>query len=229
VTLHSHKYAILLAAIIGVMLVESFSHRLLLGPVASDLAVLSTQLLVFLIVFERRGIRLAGLIAFAAAVASALAHYVLPPTYPQVPLRLIYHSALLLLLGLAVIVILRNIFAQRAVRSDDVLGALCGYVIAAGAWSNLFMVIEIFVPGSYSVGQGFGAQLDSWDGRIAVLNYVSLGSLTGVGSGAVVPVRPPATVLTTLEAVFGQFYIAVVVAQLVGAKLSQAPQRNSPP
>jgi hypothetical protein len=34
-------------------------------------------------------------------------------------------------------------------------------------------------------------------------------------------------VLTTLEAVFGQFYIAVVVAQLVGARLSQTPQRNS--
>jgi len=85
------------------------------------------------------------------------------------------------------------------------------------------MLIEIFVPGSYSVGQGFGVQLDSWDGRIAVMNYVSLGSLTGVGSGAVVPVRPPATVLTTLEAVFGQFYIAVVVAQLVGARLSHEP------
>ena len=222
-TLHSHKYAILLAAIIGVMLVESFSHRLLLGPVASDLVVLSTQLLVFLIVFERRGSRLVGLIAFATAVASALAHHVLPPTYPQVPLRLIYHSALLLLLGLAVIVILRNIFAQRVVRSDDVLGAVCGYLLAAAAWSNLFMVIEIFVPGSYSVGQGFGVQLDSWDGRIAVMNYVSIGSLTGVGSGAVVPVRPPATVLTTLEAVFGQFYIAVVVAQLVGARLSHEP------
>ena len=54
-TLRSHKYAILLAAIVGVILVESFSHRLLLGPVASDLAILSTQLLVFLIVFERRG------------------------------------------------------------------------------------------------------------------------------------------------------------------------------
>jgi len=26
--------------------------------------------------------------------------------------------------------------------------------------------------------------------------------------------------------VFGQFYIAIVVAQLVGARLSQAPQRN---
>ena len=34
------------------------------------------------------------------------------------------------------------------------------------------------------------------------------------------PVRPPASVLTTLEAMFGQFYIAIVVAQLVGARLS---------
>ena len=58
---------------------------------------------------------------------------------------------------------------------------------------------------------------------------VSLGSLTGVGSGQIVPVRPPATVLTTLEAVFGQFYIAVVVAQLVGVKLSHGAQRNSSP
>jgi len=85
------------------------------------------------------------------------------------------------------------------------------------------------VPGSFRVGQGFGAQLDSWHGRIAVMNYASLGSLTGVGSGEVVPVRPPATVLTTLEAVFGQFYIAVVVAQLVGARLSHAPSTNSSP
>ena len=224
--LRSHKYAILLAAIVGVALVESFSHRLLLGPVASDLAISTTQLLVFLIVFDRRVNRLVGFIAFATAVASALAHYVLPPSYPEASLRLINHSALLLLVGYATIVILRNIFQQHVVRSDDVLGAVCGYLLAAAAWANLFMVIEIFVPESYSVGQRFGVQLDSWHGRIAVMTYVSLGSLTSVGSGAVVPVRPPATVLTTLETVFGQFYIAVVVAQLVGARLSHAIERD---
>lgn len=228
-TLRSHKYFILLAALVGVALVESFSHRLLLGPVASDLAISMTQLLVFLIVFDRRLNRLVVFIALATAVAGNWAHYVLPPSYPQAPLLLIYHSALLLLLGFATIVILQNIFKQRVVRADDVLGAVCGYLLAAGAWSNLFTLIEIFVPGSFSVGQGFGAGLDSWHGSIAVLNYVSLGSLTGVGSGAVVPVRPPATVLITLEAVFGQFYIAIVVAQLVGARLSQALQRNGPP
>ena len=169
-TLRSHKYAILLAAIVGVALVESFSHRLLLGPVVSDLAILTTDLLVFLIVFDRRVNRVVAFIAFATAVASALAHYVLPPSYPQPTLRLIYHSALLLLLGFATIVLLRNIFEQHVVRSDDVLGSVCGYLLAAGAWSNLFTLIEIFVPGSFSGGQGFGTGLDSGHGRIAVLN-----------------------------------------------------------
>src|SRR5262249_45720045 len=144
----------------------------------------------------------------------------------ELRLRLIFISASLLLTGFAALVILRNIFEQRIVRADDVLGAACGYLLAAGAWANLFMLIEIFSPASFSVGPGFAAALDTWYGRTAVLNYVSLGSLTSLGRGAGVPIRPPATILTTLEAVFGQFYIAVVVAQLVGARLSQALQRN---
>ena len=51
------------------------------------------------------------------------------------------------------------------------------YLLAAGTWANLFMLIEIFSPGSFSVSPGFGAGLDTWHGRIAVLTYVSLGSL----------------------------------------------------
>ena len=151
------------------------------------------------------------------------------PSSAELWLRLIYHSAALLLTGFAALVILRNIFRQRVIRADDVLGAVCGYLLAAGAWSNLFMLIEVFLPGSFSVGPGFGAGLDTWHGRTAVLSYVSLSSLTSLGAGVVVPIRPPATILTALEAVFGQFYIAVVVAQLVGARLAQALQRNGSP
>src|SRR5262252_8575304 len=230
--LHRHKHAILLAALIVVALVEPFSHRQALGPVLSDLVTVTILLLVFLIVFNRRVNRLVAFLAWAAVVVAQGAHYLLPGASEE-PLRLLYHSAALLLVGYATLVILRNIFEQRVVRVDDVLGAVCGYLLAAGAWSNLFMLIEMFVPGSFSVGPGFGAGGDTWHGRIAVLNYVSLGSLTSIGSGAVVPVRPPVTILTTFEAVFGQFYIAVVVAQLVSARLSarlsQASQRTIPP
>jgi len=227
-SLKRRRYAILLAALVWVALIESFSHRRLLGPVLSDLVITTTMLLVFLIVFDRWVNRLVAFIALATAVVASWSHYLLPSS-AELWLRLIYHSAALLLTGFAALMMLRNIFRQRVVRTDDVLGAVCGYLIAAGAWSNLFMLIEIFLPGSFSVGPGFGAGMDTWHGRIAVLSYVSLGSLTSVGSGAVVPVQPPATILTPLEAVFGQFYIAVVVAQLVSTRLAQASQRNGSP
>jgi len=190
-----------------------------LGQVLSDLTIHIVMLLVFLIVFDRRVNRLVACVALATAVVAYSAHYVLPDA-AELPLRLITHSALLLLVGFATFVILRNIFEQPFVRVDDVLGAMCGYLLAAAAWSHLFMLIEIFLPKSFSVGPGFGADLDTWNGQITVMSYVSLGSLTSIGSGAVVPVRPPVTILTTLEAVFGQFYIAVVVAELVSARLS---------
>jgi hypothetical protein len=225
-TLYKHKHAILLTMIVCVAFVQSFSHRLVLGQLAFDVASSTTELFVFMIVFERRASRLLALIVLAIALAVTWVHYVLPPSYSRAPLRLIHHSALLLLLGFATIVILHNIFKRTGVRSDDVLGAVCGYLLAAAAWSHLFLLIEIFVPGSFSVGPGFTAQLNTWHGRIALVNYASLGFLTTVGAGEIVPVRPPTTILATLEAVFGQFYIAVVVAQLVGARLSQIAQGN---
>ena len=126
-------------------LIQSFSHRLVLGPVFSDLVIAMMMLLVFLIVFERRVSRIVAFIALATAVVTALAHYLLTGL-PELPLRLIYHSAALLLVGFATLVILRNIFEQRIVRTDDVLGAVCGYLLAAGAWANLFMLTEIFGP-----------------------------------------------------------------------------------
>jgi hypothetical protein len=99
-------------------------------------------------------------------------------------------------------------------------------MLAAGAWSNLFMLIDIFVPGSFSGSQGFGSGLDSWHGRIAVLNYVSLGSLTGLGSGEVS--GPPARYYVDHVSGVGQFTLVIVVA-CWGARLSQAPPGNSRP
>jgi hypothetical protein len=217
--LRRHKYAILLAALISVALANSFSQRLL-PPLLSDLAVMTTTLLVFLIVFEKPADRLVAFMAVVVAAATLAAHYVLSGGYGDLPLRVINRSAKLLLIGFATFVILRNIFAQGDVRADDVLGAVCGYLLAAGVWADIFLLTESFLPGSFIVSPGFGAGLDTWDGRVAVLTHVSLASLTSIGSTAAVAVRPPATILVPLEALFGQFYIAVVVAQLVGARLS---------
>ena len=59
------------------------------------------------------------------------------------------------------------------------------------------------------------------------LNYYSLSVLTGAGVADIVPVGSVVSTLTWLEAGFGQFYIAVVVAQLVSLRFSQVVEQAS--
>jgi hypothetical protein len=53
-------------------------------------------------------------------------------------------------------------------------------------------------------------------------------TLTTMGYGDITPAGILGYSLVWLEVVFGQFYMAVVVAQLVGLKLAQAINRDRP-
>jgi len=68
--------------------------------------------------------------------------------------------------------------------------------------------------------------MTEWYGRESIFVYFSLTTLTTIGYGDVAPVAPSARSAAMLEGVFGQFYIAVVVAQLVGSKLAEAATRG---
>ena len=223
--LRRHRHGILLLALLTTFFIESFPHRLLLGPIVSDLVITLGLCLIFLVVFDRRRNRVVAFAALSVAIAVDWARYVAALAAYDRELALAYHGALLLLAGFATWVILRNIFQHAATTADDVLGAACGYMLAASAWSNLYAITSILRPDAFALGGVLAGQYDAWHWRLAIFNYMSLGTLTSVGSGNVVPLQPPATAFVPLEALFGQFYIAVVVAQLVGSHLrrSSAP------
>jgi len=77
-TLRKHKHAVLLVALVWVGIMESFSHRRMLGPVLSDVTVGTLLLLVFLIVFNRRVNRLIAFMAWATVVVVDWTPYMLP-------------------------------------------------------------------------------------------------------------------------------------------------------
>ena len=56
--------------------------------------------------------------------------------------------------------------------------------------------------------------------------YYSLVTMTTLGYGDIVPVTPAARSLTTLEAVVGQLYLAVLVARLVGLHVADSIRRS---
>ena len=131
-------------------------------------------------------------------------------------------------LGFAVAVTLRGIFERKVVGGDDVLGAICGYLLAGIAWGSLYLLVELLVPGSFSVQQAIAGQLGDWYSQQAWFDYYCLLTLTTIGYDNITPIRPPATSLTWLETMFGQFYIAVIVAQLVGLRLAEALKPPDP-
>lgn len=113
------------------------------------------------------------------------------------------------------IIILGHVLRQREVTRDLVAGALCVYLLLGLSWAFAFALLEFLHPGSFRMPtqeQGHG---------LFDMIYYSLVTLTTVGYGDITPVTPPARGLSTVEAVVGQFYLTVLVARLVGLRISQ--------
>ena len=57
--------------------------------------------------------------------------------------------------------------------------------------------------------------------------YFSLVTLTTLGYGDIAPIHPITRSLATTEAVFGQFYVAVIVARLVSLVILERERGGS--
>jgi len=85
----------------------------------------------------------------------------------------------------------------------------------------LYLLIERIAPGSF---KGLPATADS--ATVDALLYFSFISLTTMGFGDITPTLPLARFLTYLEGLVGQFYLAILVASLVGARVSSWQQKE---
>ena len=117
--------------------------------------------------------------------------------------------------------ILRAILAKQA-SGDAIFGALVGYLLLGIIWSVLYSAVEIGFPGILPrarVGEHGGRRCGTGPGDLSYFSFITLAT---VGYGDVTPTTPLARTLAWIEAIVGQFYLAVLVAGLVGFKVTQA-------
>lgn len=225
--MRKYKYLFLTLMLITALILESLARRTARESVAADLLLTILAMAVFAVVFQRRWERIVAFFTAAASIAITWSRHVpMPPEY-VISLEITRRFLLAGFYGFAVALILRNVFQATAITRDDVLGAGCGYLLAASMWGSIYAATAILVPGSFAISPGLN-NVAGDQGRIALFSYFSVVTLTTVGYGDITPVRPPADALAMLEAIFGQFYIAVVVAQLVGLRLAQAMTPGAP-
>lgn len=119
-------------------------------------------------------------------------------------------------IALAILIVGRELFRQREVATNMILGAIVVYLLMAVAFAYLYEILELFQPGSFS-GIPDGANPQQLGDALI---YFSLASLTTMGYGDIVPVSSLARPVAVIEGVFGTLYIAVMIARLVGLHIA---------
>jgi hypothetical protein len=226
--LERHKHLVLLAVMLAVLVTQPLlAYASTSARVAYALLVVAAAVVVLRVVLSGRRERWLGAAFAVPAFALTGAAYA-EPTLLTLAADVAAHLAAALFLGFAVGVIVRDIFRRRAITFDQVLGAFAGYLILGVVWSNLYAVVELVAPGSFAVNPEIRGQLADPLLRRALFSYVSFSVMASLGYSDVTTVAPLANTLTWLEVMTAQFYLAVVIAQIVGMKLAQVVDGGGP-
>jgi uncharacterized membrane protein len=118
----------------------------------------------------------------------------------------------------AIIVLMRKILHAKLVDAHLIFGALMVYLLSGILWANLYFIENTVSPGSFR-----GAGTLNFD-SVELLNiyeqqfnflYYSFATLATLGMGDITPLSHLAKSLTAMEAMFGQLFVAIIIAKLV--------------
>jgi voltage-gated potassium channel len=158
----------------------------------------------------------------AAVIFTVLFLWPLVPTKRLMFLKLAIGCDVLVLL-ICLGAILAFIFATKQVTLDTIFAAVVAYLFIAYTFAQTYLLLYLFSPQSFNFPASVSpAAFDSFHGEII---FYSLIIITTVGIGDIVPQTPIARTLTVLEAMIGQFFVAILVAWLVGRFISQPNSR----
>ena len=115
-----------------------------------------------------------------------------------------------------------QVFFTGAIDLNKIIGAICIYLLMGLIWAVLYLFIAENVPESFN-----GLVQAPWLENLATATYFSFVTITTLGYGDISPVLPLARFLVYMEAIVGVFYMAILVASLIGVRLSDRSMQKS--
>jgi len=124
--------------------------------------------------------------------------------------------ALLGFLATAMWCIGHKVVIGRRITTNRIVGTINLYLMFGVLWATVYAFIERMIPGSFA---GLSRPIvQGWSGEWLYFSFVTMSTL---GYGDLVPVSATARTFAYLQAIFGQFYIAILVAGLVSAYITE--------
>ena len=126
----------------------------------------------------------------------------------------------LLFLVYTAFVVLADVVREREVSLDTISGGICVYLLLGVGWALGYALVEIQAPGSFAMGGEAlpppPFALDAGGAWLGSFIYLSFVTLTTLGYGDLTPLSRVTQMLASAEAIFGQLFLAVFMARLVG-------------
>ena len=110
----------------------------------------------------------------------------------------------------------RQVLFTGPIDANKIVGAICIYLLIGLVWTLSYLFIAQAIPGAFN-----GLQQAVWYDNFADMAYYSFVTLTTLGYGDISPVIPVARFLVYMEAIVGVFYMAILVASLIGIRTSK--------
>jgi hypothetical protein len=109
----------------------------------------------------------------------------------------------------------RQVLFTGSITSNDIVGAICIYMLLGLIWAMLYLFLAEAVPGAFN-----GLPQAPWLENFSAAIYFSFVTITTLGYGDISPAMPLARFLVYMEAIVGVFYMAILVASLIGVRMS---------
>jgi hypothetical protein len=131
------------------------------------------------------------------------------------PLALIYWSFFLY----TTVVIIYIVTKSKEININIIFGSIAGFLLIGVMGAVICNMLETFLPGSFILAEGMG------DDRITFF-YFSFITMTSLGYGDITPATDIARAISVYLVIFGQLYLAIQVAILVGKFLKRSDTKK---
>jgi hypothetical protein len=116
---------------------------------------------------------------------------------------------------------MKQVLFSGSVTVNEIVGAICIYLLLGVIWTLMYLFVAQAIPGAFN-----GIEQKVWYDNFADVAYYSFVTLTTLGYGDISPVAPVARFLVYMQAVVGVFYMAILVASLIGVGISESHQKH---
>lgn len=218
----SHRFSILLGMILlfilGTPLMSLSRYPLMTQFIASGLF---AAILIAGVLATGQGARwrLALILMGAGVALLNFAAYVIG----TIQLEMGFYALTLVFLGSVAVLTIQQLMRSQRPDYDTLAAALCAYAVLVLFWASAYSLVETVVSGSFSYSgdaAGVPQVMHFGFGDSMMSIYYSFVTITTLGYGDVTPVTAFARTLAALQAFFGQAFVAVVVARLVGLQIA---------